>query len=458
MKRTLLLLSLLATCGLHGAIKKAEDARRATPPAAKPAEPGEEKRPSATSEEDLAMDLAKEFKKRAQRHGRKPRLEEEDFAEALRSVLERNGVPAEKLKTAGVVELLELLEEKSPGLFRGLGFGGMSGFDSRTEKKLNDHFQELLDGHKPGAAIAARATFLLRDAKQPAAPLEFATGIRADGWLLTKASEIAPGAELQCQIQGGWVAAKIVRTWEEYDVALLKVAATDLPAVKWAEGAMPEVGSFITAAAPEGRDPVAIGVVSVLARNLQTKGRGFLGVKLESDDKGLKILEIVAGSPAKNSGMQTEDRILELDGKKPDSMYNFTRMVSDRKAGDKVRLKLQRGEAIVEKEIALADRAAMIGAGRGGPDKMNSMGSTLSRRKTDFPSAMQTDLPLQSTQCGGPVADLDGNVVGLVIARSGRVETMVLPSGTIRELLAGVDFSKEGQPAAPKPDAPAVAK
>ncbi len=436
MKRTLLLLSLLATCGLHGAIKKS-----AAP--AKPAEAAGQSEPSARSEAEFAEDLVKEFKRRSQRQGRKPRLEEADLAEAVRAVLGRHGVPAEELKSAGLLELFKLLQEKSPGLFRGLGL------DGEAEKKLNDHFQELLEGHKPGALAAGRATFPLRDARRPAEPLEFATAVRADGWLLTKASEIAAGAELQCQMKGAWAAAKVVRTWAEYDLALLKVEAKDIAAVKWSGGTAPEVGSFITAAAPEGREPVAIGVVSVLARNLQTKGRGFLGVSLESDDKGLKIREIVAGSPAKNSGMQAADRILELDGKKPDSVFTFTRMVGDRKAGDKVRLKFQRGEAIVEKEIALADRAAMIGSGRGGPDKMNSMGSTLSRRKTDFLSAMQTDLPLQSTQCGGPVTDLDGNVIGLVIARAGRVETMVLPSATIRELLATVDFSRAEKSAAP---------
>ena len=85
---------------------------------------------------------------------------------------------------------------------------------------------------------------------------------------------------------------------------------------------------------------------------------------------------------------------------------------------------------------------------------MNSMGSTISKRRTEFPAAMQTDLPLNATQCGGPVTDLDGNIVGIVIARSGRIETQVLPSETIREVLDRVDFSKEGQ--APTP-APAVA-
>ena len=109
----------------------------------------------------------------------------------------------------------------------------------------------------------------------------------------------------------------------------------------------------------------------------------------------------------------------------------------------------------MEKEVALGDRGAATGPARSSNDKMNSMGSTISKRRTDFPAAMQTDLPLNATQCGGPVTDLDGNIVGIVIARSGRIETQVLPSETIREVLDRVDFSKEGQ--APTP-APAVAK
>jgi serine protease Do len=206
--------------------------------------------------------------------------------------------------------------------------------------------------------------------------------------------------------------------------------------------------------APSGRDPVAIGIVSVQIRNVQVKGRGFLGVSLTSDERGLKIREIVAGGPAKASGLLIEDRILELDGKKLDSTFTFTRLVSDRKAGDKVHLKLQRGEVIIEKEIALGDRGSVPGAGRSGIDPNNYMGSKISKRRTDFAAVMQTDLPLQATQCGGPVTDLDGNVVGVVIARSGRVETMVLPSDTIRQVLESVDFSKEEKPTVAKTEAP----
>ena len=131
----------------------------------------------------------------------------------------------------------------------------------------------------------------------------------------------------------------------------------------------------------------------------------------------------------------------------PLPVFTFTRMVSDHKPGEKVRLKLQRGNEVLEKEIALGDRGAQPGGGRPGFDKLSAMGSTVSKRKDDFPSVVQTDLPLQASQCGGPVTDLDGNVIGLVIARSGRVETMILPSQAIIAALQGVDFAKEEEAA-----------
>ena len=439
MTKTLAILALFATCGLHGAIKKAPEPKPAEPQAAKP--PGK-------TEDDLLME---ELEKYAPRGGGRRQLNAREFGDVLRGLLERQGVPPEQLKNASLAQLMKLLQEKNPN---GLPPGPLPGmgvpFDRKTEKQLNDHFKDLLEGHRPGAAKAAPVTFTFRDGKKPGDVIAFGTGVNADGWLLTKASEVQAAADLQCQVKGAWLGAKVVRVWEEHDLALVKVAAEGIPVAQWAAGAAPTVGSFITAVAPEGADPVAIGVVSVAVRSERRKGSGFLGVSLATDDKGLKIEMVIPGGAANASGMQKEDRILELDGKKPDSVFTFTKMVSDRKAGEKIRLKFQRGSAVIEKEIALGDRGAMPAR----LDRMNGMGSTVSKRKGDFPSVMQTDLPLQASQCGGPVTDLDGNIVGLVIARSGRVETMVIPSETIRQTLAGVDFSAEEKILTAKPEAP----
>ena len=444
MIRTFIIAALLATGSLHGAIKKAP----ASKPGAVP-EAGAEQDPG--SQEKGAAELLQELSERAKRNGGRLKLDANELLPLLRGALEKQGVPADELKKASLPELLRLLKEKSPDTFGKLGFGRMPGLDKAAEKKLADHYGQLLEGHKPGTIEAATATFLLRDGKKPADPLAFATGVRGDGWLLTKASEVESAAELQCQIKGTWVAARVVRTWPDHDLALVRADANDFPAVKLSDRTALPVGTFITAVAPDGRDPVAIGIVSVPVRNEQTKGRGFLGVQVKSDEQGLKIDRLVPGGPAKASGLREEDVILEIDGKKPDSVFMFTKMVSDRKAGETVRLKFQRGKSVEEKEIALADRGAMVGSARLGNEKMNNMGSVISKRRTDFPAVMQTDLPLQATQCGGPVTDLDGNVVGLVIARSGRIETQVIPSETIRQLLDSVDFSKEGKSASPKP-------
>ena len=46
---------------------------------------------------------------------------------------------------------------------------------------------------------------------------------------------------------------------------------------------------------------------------------------------------------------------------------------------------------------------------------------------------IQHDSILAPAQCGGPICDLDGKVVGLNIARAGRVESFALPAAVVRE-------------------------
>ena len=68
---------------------------------------------------------------------------------------------------------------------------------------------------------------------------------------------------------------------------------------------------------------------------------------------------------------------------------------------------------------------------------------------------LQTDMVVDAKDCGGPVVDLDGNVLGINIARAGRVETWVLPSEVIRPLLPDLKAGKFA-PVAVKAAAPAL--
>ena len=115
-------------------------------------------------------------------------------------------------------------------------------------------------------------------------------------------------------------------------------------------------------------------------------------------------------------------------------------MLDSMRGGDVVNLKAKRkGET--------KDFKVTLGSDTGPKERdMNTLGSatgsTLSGRRTGFPQVLQTDLVIDAKDCGGPVVDLDGNVLGINIARAGRVETWVLPSEVIRPLLTDFKAGK----------------
>ena len=75
-------------------------------------------------------------------------------------------------------------------------------------------------------------------------------------------------------------------------------------------------------------------------------------------------------------------------------------------------------------------------------DPTAQMGSTLSGNATGYPNAVQSDLTIDARDCGGPVADVDGHIVAINIARSERVSTYMIPGKVIAELLSDVHSGK----------------
>ena len=67
---------------------------------------------------------------------------------------------------------------------------------------------------------------------------------------------------------------------------------------------------------------------------------------------------------------------------------------------------------------------------------MNRLGAVPSRRGDNFPTVFQHDSPLFPEQCGGPITDLNGNVVGINIARKGRAASYAIPSSHVQTVLA----------------------
>lgn len=271
------------------------------------------------------------------------------------------------------------------------------------------------------------------------------TIVYADGFILTKASELR--GKITCRLPDGTeYDADIVATHKDTDLALLKVDVRGLKAVKFSDSKGVPIGNWL-AAAGTNSDPVGVGIVSVVTRTLRgmdadfklNNNRGFLGVTIDDfEDKGAKITDVTPRGAAEKAGIKKDDVICEVAGRVVKSREALQELMGNYRPGESVAVRLKRGDETLKMTITLSGPPFEKTRG----DIQNSMGSELSGRRTGFPAVLQSDMILAPQNCGGPVVDLDGNVLGIGIARAGRVESWILPSENIRPLLAELKAGK----------------
>lgn len=262
--------------------------------------------------------------------------------------------------------------------------------------------------------------------------------VDADGYILTKASELK-GDRLLCKLHDGTeLEAKTVGVREEYDLAMLKVEAHKLPVIEWSEAPPPPVGSWLATLGME-QIPVAIGVVSAAPRLIERR-LPALGIVLDESDDGPKIHEVVPRSGAAQAGLQASDVVTHLNGNKVAGREELIRKIREFRPGDKITLQILRGTKQQTVEVVLGELAQLT---LGHRDQIqNTIGGPLSERRAGFPMALQHDTVLKPNQCGGPLVDLDGKAVGINIARASRVGSLAIPALALKPL---VDELKSGK-------------
>ncbi|MEM7452818.1 MAG: PDZ domain-containing protein [Planctomycetota bacterium] len=295
-------------------------------------------------------------------------------------------------------------------------------------------FAELV---RPVVGSVTDSTVAIMDGRKRVA---LGTIVDSNGFILTKASEMS--GSIECRLSNGdSFNATVYGVDPETDLALLKIDADGLPAIQWSESQPPVTGQWLVSPNNEG-EPVGIGVVSVDAR-LIPPTRAFLGIRpVPTDgDKGVLITEVIDGTPADRAGLEPEDIIIKIDEVEIPNPEKLRETLAQFDPNDLIKLTILRDEEEKEMSLSLANEVDV------NPDfdrsnTQNSMGSRLSQRRRDFPMAVQHDSQLQANQCGGPIVDLSGQVVGLNIARGGRVFSLFLPVDIIEPV---VDRLKTGE-------------
>jgi serine protease Do len=260
--------------------------------------------------------------------------------------------------------------------------------------------------------------------------------VNSDGLIVTKASEVQDRKKIRCRLaDGNSYSAKVFKTDEENDIALLKIAATNLPVIRWSDS-QPLLGSFLITPDANGR-ALAIGSYSVRSRSTIEGEQPFLGVQPIVVENGVAVTEIKTTAAAFAAGLRDGDVIVELAGQPIVDVPGLVKAIRQHRPGDQVKIAYRRNGSVLSTVATLAGRG-MNGERAARFKMMNRLGAVPSRRDGNFPNVFQHDTPLFPEQCGGPIVDLDGNVVGLNIARRGRAASFALPSGYVRTLVEKV--------------------
>jgi serine protease Do len=309
----------------------------------------------------------------------------------------------------------------------------------RTNNGFLKSNPQLLAAFRDVVAVASRSTVrVYRDDDKVVA---FGAIVGADGWILTQASEMK-GA-ISCELQDGReFPARLVGVSKPYDLAMLKIEVKALTPVVWHDSTKDAVGSWV-ATPGINRDPVAVGVLSVAARKItgpelarRSRSGGFLGIRIASARNGVRIAEVIPGLAADEAGFEENDVIVAVENSQISDPESLFKALQNTKAGKRVTVRVRRGS----EEVVLNPKLGKQPLERA--DFQNQLGSELSDHRTGFPMVLQHDTVLRPVDCGGPLVDLNGKVIGINIARAGRTETLAIPAEAVKPLLDDLKSGK----------------
>ena len=254
--------------------------------------------------------------------------------------------------------------------------------------------------------------------------------VGADGYILTKASRL-PG-EITCLLPDQReLKARIVGVDRDYDLALIKINAQRLPTLNLEESQSPDIGAWLATVGTR-RGPLAVGVMSVEPRQIRHRA-GTLGVLFDDSTEEPIIERVFPDTGAAAAGLKSDDLLLSIDSRPTPTRRAFIGRVREHSPGDRLKLRVRRGDETLDVEALLKGQAPWRLPTR--EEFQNQLGSSLSQRRFGFPQAFQHDTVVKPSDCGGPVVNLDGEVVGFNLARAGRTETYAIPTVVALEIV-----------------------
>lgn len=370
----------------------------------------------------------------------------DDGGELLRLLAKR--VPGEKVKLAVLrddarVELTATLKAREILYEQGSPFLPNGSFDAEIPLQSEEEAKAIAEQTNQfnGALISSLAESSRSTVRIWANDRKLAYGtVIGDGSrILTKWSQVA-------RFRGNLIAdpgygpgrhVVIDSVYEDEDLAVLKLAVgAPLTPIKWSD-AEPARGAFVIATQP-GEKPAGFGVVSVPVRNLRETDQAFLGVTgdISYSGKGVRIEGVEKGSGAAQAGMKRGYVILKVGDRLISGVLELRNVMTGIAPGSRVQILAMTPDGEKTFDVLLGNREEFPGVPQARLSAMERMGGPVSAVRGGFPRAVQTDMRLAPDQMGGPVVDLEGRVIGVMLARADRTRSFYMPANDVVAMLA----------------------
>lgn len=226
----------------------------------------------------------------------------------------------------------------------------------------------------------------------------------------------------------GYVDAKEIGRSHAHDVVLLRVDpdGLGLEPLAWpststtsASGAVP--GAFVAIASPVGQPPSGVGVVSVGVRPVRDIAM-MMGMEFdEVEAGGVRIVRLTPGGVAAKSDLRIGDVFTHINDEAIASRDDLFAELS-RPGRQKVTIVMQRD-----------GKPAKAGFALRGPER-HATDERVNRHRNGFPACLQHDADLKPEDCGGPLIDIDGTIIGINIARGSHSAALAIPAETVRHI------------------------
>ncbi|MEM1068017.1 MAG: trypsin-like peptidase domain-containing protein [Planctomycetota bacterium] len=258
------------------------------------------------------------------------------------------------------------------------------------------------------------------------------TRVKGSQFIISKSSMVSDEPSFEEDEEE--VTLEVVLRDKENDLVILKMASKNEAGIDISAASEldPIAGRFLITPDASGSGLMSVvGAKAYASRKQQS--RGFLGVMPEDyeDDGGAILRQVNEDGAAKRAGLKVGDIVTKLNEtaiKTQMDMRNFLGTVDPNAT---VVATITRGEEEFEKTIRLG---AFPSISNHAADQMKKSG-----RRDGFSKVISHDADLKPDDCGSPLFDLEGNFVGLNIARNSRVRSYAIPLVTIKELIESAE-------------------